>query len=80
MTLYDLANSTMLQGNIELVDFDRNGEQVKRFGIEMVDDLSGELYGVADYFEDLEVKYIFPRIIDGEPWIRIEFCSEEDDA
>lgn len=79
MTLYDLANSATIQGNVEIALIDDNGNDVRRVRLEIVDDLSGELFRDLYDLEDREVKYIFPRIIDREPWITIELTTEGDE-
>ena len=57
MTLFSLANSTTLQGNICLSVWDGD-EEVAREELRNVDDLASS---IARYYiyEDLEVKFVF---------------------
>ena len=77
MTLYELANSTIIQGDIELAVFDEHDNETRRELVELVDDLSFELFH-SDLLglEDLNVKYIFTRIVDSEARIIIELDGE----
>ena len=79
MTLYDLANSATIQGNIEIALIDDNGNDVRRVRLGWVDDLAHELFRDLYGLEDRNVKYISPRIIDGDPCIIIELTTEGDE-
>lgn len=79
MTLYELTNSTTIQGDIEVALIDENGNDVRRVRLGRVDDLAHELFRDLYGLEDRNVKYIFPRIIDGDPCIIIELTTEGDE-
>ena len=78
-TLYDLANSAYVQGNISVVIFNDDCEEVRRVNIECADDLSWHLRHELQDMEDLEVMYMYAELIDKTPWFVIELKEGEDD-
>lgn len=74
MTLYELANNTSIQGNIDVCLF-RGEEEVNCKTFDHVDDLSLYLSELPEGWEDLDVGYIF---VDGDGYLHIEIWEEEE--
>lgn len=74
MTLYELANNTSVQGNIDVCLF-RGEEEVNCKTFDHVDDLSLYLSELPEGWEDLDVRYIF---VDGDGYLHIEIWEEEE--
>ena len=55
-TLYDLVNSTTVQGDIKITIFDELGHEIEEWQTKYCDDLSNA--DISD-FEFMEVNYIF---------------------
>ena len=77
MTLYDLANTTTIQGNIEIKIFNADGIETECRFYRDQDDFN-PLYNDCDDVEEYEVSYIYPRkSADGTTWLTIEIVLDE---
>lgn len=77
MTLYELADTVTLQGNIIIKVFDGEGnEKESRF----VHESTGFncICDDADDLEDCEVSYMYPERGTGTAWLVIEVIREEE--
>lgn len=76
MTLYDMANSMTIQGNIEVKVFDFEGELESRFFRDQ-DDFVPHWTDCED-IEDLTVTYMYAhKSYDGSVWLTIELTKED---
>lgn len=76
MTLYDLTNSTTVQGNIEIKVFDSQGSEKESRFFRDQDDFSCYMNDCDD-MEDFRINYIYPtKGCDGTVWLVIELCDE----
>lgn len=75
MTLYELANNTTVQGNIDIVFFDGNGNEQDDRTFSYVEDLSTYLNQLPEGWEDCEVRFIWPA---ADGWLHIEIYAEEE--
>lgn len=75
MTLYELANNTTVQGNIDIVLFDGNGNEQDDRAFSYVEDLSTYLNQLPEGWEDCEVRFIWPA---ADGWLHIEIYAEEE--
>ena len=57
MTLYELMNNTIIQGDVKIRVFNSDDEEIAMKRFYSVDDLSVE--DVSEAWEDLEVRYIY---------------------
>lgn len=75
MTLYELANNTTVQGNIDIVLFDGNGNEQDDRTFSYVEDLSTYLNQLPEGWEDCEVRFFFAA---ADGWLHIEIYQEEE--
>lgn len=71
MTICDLSRDITIQGNIKVVVFDSDGEEIERFYFFNEDGFDTNCCDIAGH-EDAEVTYIYPD----SNWIVIE-CVED---
>jgi hypothetical protein len=72
MKLYELCSQIIIQGNIELIVFDEDGNETDRRYYHDQDDFDTNCTDAYD-LEDLEVTYIYPtKAPGGSVWLNIE--------
>jgi hypothetical protein len=71
MKLYELCSQMIIQGNIELIVFDEDGNETERRFYHDQDDFDTNCTDAFD-LEDLEVTYIYPtKAPGGSVWLNI---------
>lgn len=75
MTLYELVNSTTIQGNIEIRVFDQDNTEIESRVFRDQDDFNPK-YRDCDDIEDCDILFIYcHKSPDGTPWLTIEVES-----
>lgn len=79
MTLYDLANATTIQGNVEVAVIE-DGLVQRHYFYHNCDDLAHAGFDCeAEDIDEMEVVYIYPdKASDGRIWLVIEVTEEVD--
>ena len=76
MTLYELTDNITLQGNIEIVVFDSNGNEKETRFFPDVDSLDVYCYDISD-LDELEVTYMYAKKELGIHKMVIEVTEED---
>ena len=79
MTLYNLANSITIQGDIKIIRLN-DAEDTGIWTIYNTSDLSYNLHWLDNFegVEDLQVTYIYSITEENKVWTVIEVCEEEE--
>ena len=70
MTLYDLANSLTIQGDVRVSKFDDDSSEIILLNVQGTDDLAN---AIPEEYEEMTVKYIY----NGEDGTHIEVSDED---
>lgn len=57
ITLYELVNNITIQGNVSVVPFNKDGDEIGRIYVDHTDDLAN--YDKFDEYEDWPVTFIY---------------------